>query len=114
MCVRSEKSIALTLAAGVTYPTTLNGCVRANGVGLRDAIGALGANAAEQPMSTSVRTTAPHVARTSRRISEARGLREKDAATLHDLADEFKVSAERIRQIEVKALQKMKGAMIPA
>ncbi len=50
----------------------------------------------------------------SRRIIEARWLREKDAATLHDLADEFKVSAERIRQIEVKALQKMKGAMIPA
>jgi RNA polymerase sigma-32 factor len=50
----------------------------------------------------------------SRRIIEARWLREKDAATLHDLADEFKVSAERIRQIEVKALQKMKGAMVPA
>jgi len=35
----------------------------------------------------------------SRRIVEARWLREKDAATLHDLAAEFKVSAERIRQI---------------
>ena len=45
---------------------------------------------------------------------EARWLREKDPATLHDLAGEFKVSAERIRQIEVKALQKMKGAMVPA
>ncbi len=44
----------------------------------------------------------------SRRIVEARWLREKDAATLHDLAGEFKVSAERIRQIEVKAMQKMK------
>ncbi len=50
----------------------------------------------------------------SRRIIEARWLREKDPATLHDLADEFKVSAERIRQIEVKALQKMKGAMVAA
>ncbi|MCX7151293.1 MAG: RNA polymerase sigma factor RpoH [Proteobacteria bacterium] len=50
----------------------------------------------------------------SRRIIEARWLREKDPATLHDLAGEFKVSAERIRQIEVKALQKMKGAMVPA
>jgi RNA polymerase sigma-32 factor len=44
----------------------------------------------------------------SRRIIEARWLREKDAATLHDLAREFKVSAERIRQIEAKALEKMK------
>jgi len=50
----------------------------------------------------------------SRRIIEARWLREKDPATLHDLASEFKVSAERIRQIEAKALQKMKGAMAAA
>ena len=46
----------------------------------------------------------------SRRIIEARWLREdKDQATLHDLAAEFGVSAERIRQVEVKALQKMRG-----
>jgi RNA polymerase sigma-32 factor len=44
----------------------------------------------------------------SRRIVEARWLKEKDHATLHDLAGEFKVSAERIRQIEAKAMQKMK------
>ncbi len=48
----------------------------------------------------------------SRRIVEARWLREKDGATLHDLAREFKVSAERIRQIEAKALEKMKQAML--
>lgn len=47
----------------------------------------------------------------SRRIIEARWLREKDTATLHDLAGELGVSAERIRQIEVKAMQKMRGAM---
>jgi RNA polymerase sigma-32 factor len=47
----------------------------------------------------------------SRRIIEARWLREKDALTLHDLAAEFKVSAERIRQIEAKALDKMKKVM---
>jgi len=47
----------------------------------------------------------------SRRIVEARWLREKDALTLHDLAAEFKVSAERIRQIEAKALQKMKKSL---
>jgi len=50
----------------------------------------------------------------SRRIIEARWLREKDSATLHDLAAEFGVSAERIRQIEAKALQKMRGAMAAA
>jgi RNA polymerase sigma-32 factor len=47
----------------------------------------------------------------SRRIIEARWLREKDTATLHDLAAEFNVSAERIRQIEAKALSKMRGAI---
>jgi RNA polymerase sigma-32 factor len=46
----------------------------------------------------------------SRRIIEARWLKEKDPATLHDLAAEFSVSAERIRQIESKALTKMKSA----
>jgi RNA polymerase sigma-32 factor len=47
----------------------------------------------------------------SRRIIETRWLREKNALTLHDLAAEFKVSAERIRQIEARALEKMKKAM---
>ena len=47
----------------------------------------------------------------SRRIVEARWLREKDSLTLHELAAEFKVSAERIRQIEAKALEKMKKSM---
>ncbi len=45
----------------------------------------------------------------SRRIIEARWLREDDPATLHDLAAEFNVSAERIRQIESKAMQRMRG-----
>jgi RNA polymerase sigma-32 factor len=49
----------------------------------------------------------------SRRIIEARWLREKNPATLHDLAAEFKVSAERIRQVEAKAMQKMKGLLAP-
>ena len=47
----------------------------------------------------------------SRRIIQARWLKEKDTATLHDLAAEFKVSAERIRQLEAKALQKMRKAL---
>ena len=46
----------------------------------------------------------------SRRIVEARWLAD-EPATLHDLAAEFGVSAERIRQIEVKAMQKLKGAL---
>jgi RNA polymerase sigma-32 factor len=49
----------------------------------------------------------------SRRIVEARWLANDDGsgATLHDLADEFGVSAERIRQIESVALKKMKGSL---
>jgi RNA polymerase sigma-32 factor len=59
--------------------------------GLRDALGRLDAR--------------------SRRIIEARWLREEAPATLQDLADEYGVSAERIRQIESKALKQMRGAM---
>ena len=50
----------------------------------------------------------------SRHIIESRWLREKDTATLHDLADELGVSAERIRQIEARAMQKMRGALATA
>jgi RNA polymerase sigma-32 factor len=50
----------------------------------------------------------------SRRIVEARWLREDNTATLHELATEYGVSAERIRQIEQKAMQKMKLLMAPA
>jgi RNA polymerase sigma-32 factor len=46
----------------------------------------------------------------SRRIVEARWLTD-DAATLHDLAAEFGVSAERIRQVEQKAMQKIKAVI---
>jgi RNA polymerase sigma-32 factor len=47
----------------------------------------------------------------SRRIIQARWLAEDSSKTLHELADEFGVSAERIRQIEAKAMQKMKKEM---
>ena len=49
----------------------------------------------------------------SRRIIEARWLANDDGsgATLHTLAEEFSVSAERIRQIESAALKKMKGTL---
>jgi RNA polymerase sigma-32 factor len=50
----------------------------------------------------------------SRHIIVSRWLKEKDTATLHDLAAELGVSAERIRQIEAKAMQKMRGALAAA
>jgi RNA polymerase sigma-32 factor len=51
----------------------------------------------------------------SRRVVEERWLKVNDdgsgGATLHDLATEYGVSAERIRQIEVAALKKMRKAL---
>ena len=44
----------------------------------------------------------------SRAIVQRRWLNEGDSATLHELAAEYGVSAERIRQIEAKAMQKMR------
>ncbi|MEM1175249.1 MAG: RNA polymerase sigma factor RpoH [Pseudomonadota bacterium] len=46
----------------------------------------------------------------SRRIMETRWLTE-NKLTLHDLAEEYGVSAERIRQIEANAIKKMRNAM---
>jgi RNA polymerase sigma-32 factor len=51
----------------------------------------------------------------SRRIVEERWLKVNDdnsgGMTLHDLAAEYGVSAERIRQIEVAAMKKMKTSL---
>ncbi|MGL1833105.1 RNA polymerase sigma factor RpoH [Rhodocyclaceae bacterium SMB388] len=47
----------------------------------------------------------------SRAIVSRRWLTEGDSATLHELAAEYGVSAERIRQIEAKAMQKMRGLL---
>jgi len=47
----------------------------------------------------------------SRRIVQARWLQDEGGATLHDLAAEFGVSAERIRQIEAAAFKKMRQAL---
>ncbi|HHH48004.1 MAG TPA: RNA polymerase sigma factor RpoH [Gammaproteobacteria bacterium] len=46
----------------------------------------------------------------SRDIVKSRWLSEKKA-TLHELADKYGVSAERIRQLEKNAMKKMKGAL---
>jgi RNA polymerase sigma-32 factor len=46
----------------------------------------------------------------SRDIIQRRWLNEDNKATLQDLADEYGVSAERIRQIEANAMKKMRGA----
>ncbi|MBS1209956.1 MAG: rpoH [Proteobacteria bacterium] len=47
----------------------------------------------------------------SRAIVQRRWLVEDNPATLHELAAEYGVSAERIRQIEAKAMQKMRLAL---
>jgi RNA polymerase sigma-32 factor len=49
----------------------------------------------------------------SRDIVQRRWMTE-DKATLHELADKYKVSAERIRQIESSALGKLRGLMAAA
>ena len=49
----------------------------------------------------------------SRKILQRRFLTD-DKATLHELADEYRVSAERIRQIEANALTKLRGMMAVA
>ena len=47
----------------------------------------------------------------SRTIVQRRWLTEGDSATLHELAAEYGVSAERIRQIEVAAMKKMRKSL---
>lgn len=47
----------------------------------------------------------------SRAIIEARWLNGDDQSTLHELAAQYGISAERIRQIEAQAMKKMKVAM---
>lgn len=47
----------------------------------------------------------------SRRIVQARWLQDEGGATLHELAAEFGVSAERIRQIETAAFKKLRTAL---
>jgi len=61
--------------------------------------------------SEGLRTALSKLDARSRDIIEARWLREDDPATLQDLADQYGVSAERIRQIESKALKTIRSEM---
>jgi len=67
----------------------------------------------DQLQTVGLETALENLDARSRRIIEARWLANDDGsgATLHELAAEFKVSAERIRQIESAALKKMKGSL---
>jgi RNA polymerase sigma-32 factor len=60
--------------------------------------------------STGIESALAKLDARSRHVIEARWLKNDDGsgATLHELANEYGVSAERIRQIEVAALKKMK------
>jgi len=64
----------------------------------------------EQDASSRLNGALRHLDERSRDIIQRRWLTD-DKATLHDLAAEYGVSAERIRQIEKSALNKLKGAM---
>ncbi|CAG9931438.1 RNA polymerase sigma factor RpoH [Candidatus Nitrotoga arctica] len=66
----------------------------------------------EMQQSTGLTRALASLDERSRRIIEARWLREGNTVTLHDLANEFGVSAERIRQIEQKAMAKMQVTML--
>ena len=50
----------------------------------------------------------------SRHIVQARWLADDGGATLQELADEYGVSAERVRQIEAKALKSLRTHLAPA
>ena len=67
----------------------------------------------ERLRHTGLTTALENLDERSRHIIKSRWLTEGEAATLHELAAQYGVSAERIRQIEARALQKMRAA-IPA
>jgi RNA polymerase sigma-32 factor len=61
---------------------------------------------ASERMAAAIRTLDDR----SRHIIESRWLTEKKL-TLHELADEYGISAERVRQVEANAIKKMRSAM---
>jgi RNA polymerase sigma-32 factor len=67
----------------------------------------------EADSSERLRTAMARLDDRSRDILQRRWMSD-DKATLHELADKYGVSAERIRQIESNALGKLRGLMAPA
>ena len=67
--------------------------------------------AAGDVVATLLPAFSPMLDERSRAIVQRRWLTEGDSATLHELAAEYGVSAERIRQIEAKAMQKMRSQL---
>ncbi len=70
------------------------------------------ADAADNQMST-LSSALKKLDERSRKIIQRRWL-DDDKATLQDLADEYGVSAERIRQVEANAMKKMRGLFATA
>ncbi len=68
----------------------------------------------DQENHTRLHAALAHLDVRSRDILERRWLREDDKATLQELADQYRVSAERIRQLEVGAMKKLKASMLEA
>jgi RNA polymerase sigma-32 factor len=67
----------------------------------------------EQDSSSRLHNAIERLDPRSRDIVQARWISD-DKATLHELAGKYGVSAERIRQIEVNALNKLRGFMAAA
>lgn len=65
----------------------------------------------EDNATTRLRAALATLDERSRAIMQRRWLSEDNKATLHELAAEYSVSAERIRQIETSALKKLKALM---
>ena len=67
-------------------------------------------NSQSEQLNTAIQTLDDR----SKDIVMRRWLDEDQKPTLHELADEYGISAERIRQIEKRALEKMKEVMVQA
>jgi len=68
----------------------------------------------ERVYDTGLKSALASLDERSRAIVQRRWLQEDNPATLHELAAEYGVSAERIRQIESKAMTKMRSLLTPA
>lgn len=65
----------------------------------------------EEQSTTALQTAMSTLDERSRHILQRRWL-DDDKSTLHELAEEYNVSAERIRQLEKNAMEKIKTAML--